>query len=132
MRSRDSGSGWIEGLLFVEYSLLVKLGPLGRVVDAAYVQHGLSSWQTPTHAAAFHSVFDHITAGSFDHARGDGVPGPRGPKWWPNTIRHILGNQNYVGTYIFGKRTAAKFYKVTADGIQERSKADVLYKPDSH
>lgn len=54
-----------------------------------------------------------------------GIPGPRGPKWWPNTIRHILMNQNYIGTYIFGKRTEAKFYKVTSDGIQERSRADV-------
>ena len=54
-----------------------------------------------------------------------GTPGPRGAKWWPNTIRHILQNQNYVGTYTFGKRTEAKFFKVTADGIQERSKADI-------
>lgn len=54
-----------------------------------------------------------------------GVPGPQGPKWWPNTIRHILANQNYIGTYVFGKRTEAKFYKVSSDGIQERSKADV-------
>ncbi len=54
-----------------------------------------------------------------------GTPRPRGPKWWPHTIRHILANPNYIGTYTFGKRTKGKFYKVPADGIQERSKADV-------
>ena len=44
-------------------------------MDAADVQHGLSSLQTPPHAAAFHSVYDQILAGTFDHAGGDGVTG---------------------------------------------------------
>lgn len=61
-----------------------------------------------------------------------GICGPRGPqkgtgnpsRWHANTIKHILSNQNYVGTYVFGKRTEAKFFKVSKDRIEERQKTD--------
>ncbi len=53
-----------------------------------------------------------------------GILGPRGGAWYPNTISHILRNEAYVGTFVYAKRTEAKFYRIAGDTIQPRPVAD--------
>ena len=42
-------------------------------MDRAQVEHGLGTRDFPAHARAFQAVFDQLSAGTFDHSRGDGV-----------------------------------------------------------
>ncbi|HQZ66205.1 MAG TPA: hypothetical protein PLY87_14050 [Planctomycetaceae bacterium] len=35
------------------------------------IQHGTRSFERPTHATAFHTIFDKMTAGTFNHAQPD-------------------------------------------------------------
>src|SRR2546430_5532745 len=47
-----------------------KLIPVSVQIGAAQIQHVLGTLHSPTHAGAFHAVFDEIPAGPFDDIRG--------------------------------------------------------------
>jgi hypothetical protein len=40
-----------------------------------WVEHGLSTFDCPSHAGTFKAVLDEMAAGSFDQASGDRIPG---------------------------------------------------------
>ena len=53
--------------------------PLVVERHAAEVQQGLGAGQGPMHPGPFHPILDDVTAGPFDHPRGDGVAGGEVP-----------------------------------------------------
>lgn len=59
-----------------------------------------------------------------DNLNRDGIPGARGGKWSPSTLAYILKNENYIGTYVFGKRTTGEFFRVSGDNAKPRDKRD--------
>jgi len=50
-----------------------------------------------------------------------GIPGPRGGKWWIGTIRALLGNEAFVGTFVWGKRGEGKYHRVAGGEIRRRN-----------
>jgi DNA invertase Pin-like site-specific DNA recombinase len=56
-----------------------------------------------------------------DRLNARGLPGPGGDKWWMNTIREILRNEAYVGTFVWAKRRLGKYHRVAAGEIRPRT-----------
>lgn len=56
-----------------------------------------------------------------DRLNNRGLPGPGGDKWWMNTIREILKNEAYVGTFVWAKRRLGKYHRVAAGEIRVRT-----------
>jgi DNA invertase Pin-like site-specific DNA recombinase len=49
-----------------------------------------------------------------------GVPGPTGGKWYMGTVRMILRNENYTGTFTWAKRRLGKYNRVAGGEIKPR------------
>ena len=49
--------------------------PVVVEVDGAEAEDRLGAGDAPTHAGAFHAIFDQVLAGALDHAAADGVTG---------------------------------------------------------
>jgi len=64
-----------------------------------------------------------------DVLNAKGIPGPRGGRWFDSTIRAILLNQNYVGTFTWGKRREGKYHRVSGTDILVRDGAEVSVSP---
>jgi len=60
-----------------------------------------------------------------DQLNRRGIVGGRGGKWSPSTLAYILKNENYVGTYIFGRRTTGEFFRVSGGNAKPRDKRDL-------
>jgi site-specific DNA recombinase len=52
------------------------------------------------------------------HLTANGVPGPKGGAWSPNTLRGILKNPAYLGHTHYCQRTRAKYWKLTSGGVK--------------
>lgn len=63
--------------------------------------------------------------GLADQLNAKGVQGPRKGPWYAASIRAILENRNYVGTYTWAKRREGKYHRVTGGEIQRRDRAEV-------
>ncbi len=50
-----------------------------------------------------------------------GIAGPGGIAWWPATIREILRNEAYIGTFVWAKRRLGKYHRVAAGEIKQRT-----------
>jgi hypothetical protein len=64
-----------------------------------------------------------------DQLNGKGTPGPTGGSWYAASIKAILENRNYTGTFTWAKRREGKYYSVTAGEIRERDRAEVTLSP---
>jgi DNA invertase Pin-like site-specific DNA recombinase len=49
-----------------------------------------------------------------------GVPAPRNRKWYVGTVREILRNEAYIGTFTWAKRRMGKYHRVAAGEIRTR------------
>ena len=45
---------------------------------------------------------------------------PKNTSWWIGTIRAILRNEAYVGTFTWGKRQMGKYHNVVGDRVEKR------------
>lgn len=52
---------------------------------------------------------------------GRNVPGPTGGRWYMGTIREILRNEAYVGTFVWAKRRMGKYHRIDAGEIKART-----------
>ena len=64
-----------------------------------------------------------------DQLNARGVPGPTGGPWYAASIREILGNRNYCGTFTWAKRREGKYHSVAAGHIRERDRAEITLSP---
>lgn len=48
------------------------------------------------------------------------VPSPRGGQWYMGTVRMILRNEAYVGTFVWAKRRLGKYHRVAAGEVKAR------------
>jgi site-specific DNA recombinase len=86
--------------------------------DAAKVQ--TVQWLFTTYASTdtgLRSLADQLNA--------RGVSGPGGGAWYAATIRAILDNRNYTGTFTWAKRREGKYHSVASGQIQKRDAAEV-------
>lgn len=60
-----------------------------------------------------------------DKLNARGVPGPTGGAWYAASIKAILENQNYCGTFTWAKRREGKYHRVAAGQICERDRAEI-------
>jgi site-specific DNA recombinase len=60
-----------------------------------------------------------------DQLNARGVPGPSGGPWYSASIKAILENRNYTGTFTWAKRREGKYHSVAAGSIRERDRAEV-------
>jgi hypothetical protein len=67
--------------------------------------------------------------GLADHLNAKGVPGPTGGAWYSASIKAMLENRNYTGTYTWAKRREGKYYSVAAGQIRERDRNEVTLSP---
>ncbi len=58
-----------------------------------------------------------------------GVPGPTGGPWYAASIKAILENQNYTGTFTWAKRREGKFHSVSAGQVRKRDRGEVTLSP---
>jgi site-specific DNA recombinase len=58
-----------------------------------------------------------------------GVAGPSGGPWYAASIRAILDNRNYTGTFTWAKRREGKYHSVAAGQIRERDRNEVTLSP---
>lgn len=54
-----------------------------------------------------------------------GTPGPSGGPWFAASIKAILENRNYTGTFTWAKRREGKYHSVAAGQIRERDRGEV-------
>ena len=55
----------------------------------------------------------------------EGVPAPRGGRWFKNTVARLLANRVYIGDYVWGRRQTGKYH--TRDGtagVKRRKRSD--------
>jgi site-specific DNA recombinase len=64
-----------------------------------------------------------------DHLNAKGVAGPSGGPWFAASIKAILENRNYTGTYTWAKRREGKYHSVAAGQIRERDRSEVTLSP---
>ncbi len=60
-----------------------------------------------------------------DRLNARGVAGPTGGQWYAASIKAILENRNYTGTFTWAKRREGKYHSVTAGTVRERDRAEV-------
>lgn len=58
-----------------------------------------------------------------------GVPSPTGGKWHDSTIRALLTNQAYIGTFVWNKRRHGKYHRIVDGDIVERDRGEVHLMP---
>ncbi len=58
-----------------------------------------------------------------------GVPGPTGGPWYAASIKAMLENHNYTGTFTWAKRREGKYFSVAAGTIRERDRNEVKLSP---
>lgn len=64
-----------------------------------------------------------------DQLNSRGVPGPTGGPWYAASIKAMLENQNYTGTFTWAKRREGKYFSVAAGQIRERDRREVTLSP---
>jgi site-specific DNA recombinase len=64
-----------------------------------------------------------------DRLNGQGVPGPSAGPWFAASIKAILGNRNYTGTFTWAKRREGKYHSVAGGQIKERDRSEVTLSP---
>lgn len=64
-----------------------------------------------------------------DRLNARGLPGPSGGPWYAASIKAILENRNYTGTFTWAKRREGKYHSVAAGQIQERDRTEVRLSP---
>ena len=64
-----------------------------------------------------------------DQLNARGVPGPTGGPWYAASIKAILENRNYTGTFTWAKRREGKYHRVAAGQICERDRSEVTLSP---
>jgi len=78
-----------------------------------------------------------------DAINEQGIPAPRGGVWQAGTIRQILRNETYLGTFIYAKRRMGKYNRVVAGDVRARedfaqvkvkvnAEADQIRVPNAH
>jgi site-specific DNA recombinase len=67
--------------------------------------------------------------GLADTLNEKGIPGPTGGPWYSASIKAMLENRNYTGTYTWAKRREGKYYSVAAGQILERDRSEVKLSP---
>ena len=68
----------IESLCFLIDVVIHERLPITVEGHTTQSQQCLSAGDCPVHAGAFQAVFDHMSAGAFDHAGGNGITGRQG------------------------------------------------------
>src|SRR5436190_6483226 len=58
-----------------------------------------------------------------------GTPGPSGGAWYAASIKAILENRNYTGTFTWAKRREGKYHSVTSGQIRERDRGEITLSP---
>ena len=53
------------------------------------------------------------------------IPSPNGGQWGDSTVRAILANEAYMGTFQWGKRREGKYHRVTGDNVLPRDPREV-------
>lgn len=64
-----------------------------------------------------------------DQLNARGVTGPSGGAWYAATIKAILENRNYTGTFTWAKRREGKYHSAMAGQIHKRDSAEVRLSP---
>jgi hypothetical protein len=64
-----------------------------------------------------------------DQLNARGIPGPSGGPWFAASIKAILENRNYTGTFTWAKRREGKYHSVSAGHIKERDRSEVTLSP---
>ena len=64
-----------------------------------------------------------------DKLNKKGVPGPTGGPWYAASIKAMLENHNYTGTFTWAKRREGKYFSVAAGTIRERDRNEVKLSP---
>jgi len=64
-----------------------------------------------------------------DQLNARAVPGPTGGPWYAASIKAILENHNYTGTFTWAKRREGKYYSVAAGQIRERPRQEIKLSP---
>jgi DNA invertase Pin-like site-specific DNA recombinase len=67
--------------------------------------------------------------GLADQLNAKGLPGPTGGPWYAASIKAMLENRNYTGTFTWAKRREGKYFSVTAGEIRERDRNEVTLSP---
>jgi site-specific DNA recombinase len=67
--------------------------------------------------------------GLADALNEKGIPGPTGGPWYSASIKAMLENRNYTGTYTWAKRREGKYHSVAAGQIRERDRSEVRLSP---
>lgn len=60
-----------------------------------------------------------------DQLNAKGIPGPNGGPWYAASIREILANDAYTGTFVWPKRRLGKYHRVALDTVKERDPSEV-------
>ncbi|MFB3106063.1 MAG: recombinase family protein [Pseudomonadales bacterium] len=68
--------------------------------------------------------------GMADDLNRRGVPSPSGGQWFDSTVRAILRNQAYIGTFVWNKRRMGKYHRIVNGEIIERDKSEVRLMPN--
>ena len=63
----------VEYELFPGDAAALELIPIRRLEGRSHVEHVTGTFEGPTHPATLHAILDQVSAGTFDHATGDGV-----------------------------------------------------------
>jgi hypothetical protein len=64
-----------------------------------------------------------------DQLNARGVPGPSGGAWYAASIKAMLENRNYTGTFTWAKRREGKYHSVSAGQVRERDRSEVTLSP---
>ncbi len=64
-----------------------------------------------------------------DQLNAKGQRGPTDGPWYSATIKAILENQNYTGTFTWAKRREGKYHSVAAGQVRERDRSEVTLSP---
>ena len=64
-----------------------------------------------------------------DQLNQRGVPGPTHGKWYDSTVRALLENEAYIGTFVWNKRRHGKYHRVVNGEIIERDRSEVHLMP---
>jgi site-specific DNA recombinase len=64
-----------------------------------------------------------------DQLNARGVPGPSGGAWYAASIKAMLENRNYTGTFTWAKRREGKYHNVAAGQVRERDRSEVTLSP---
>ena len=64
-----------------------------------------------------------------DQLNARGLPGPSGGPWYAASIKAILENRNYTGTFTWAKRREGKYHSVSSGQVRERDRSEVTLSP---